>query len=62
MKKYYTKQRTMGLILVLLSVITTLLTGGDPTVALLLSPAGLYLICTKEKIIYDDVENNEEES
>ena len=49
---YYLKQKLCGLILVIIGVITPLICDGDATVSLLLIPLGLYLIFTKNKIMF----------
>ena len=49
---YYLKQKLYGPILVIIGVITPIILDGDATVSLLLIPLGLYLIFTKNKIMY----------
>ena len=49
---YYLKQKICGLILVIIGVITPIICDGDATVSLLLIPLGLYLIFTKNKIMF----------
>ena len=49
---YYLKQKLCGLIFVIIGVITPIILDGDATVSLLLIPLGLYLIFTKNKIMY----------
>ena len=49
---YYLKQKLCGLIFVIIGVITPIICDGDATVSLLLIPLGLYLIFTKNKIMY----------
>ena len=49
---YFLKQKLCGLILVIIGVITPIICDGDATVSLLLIPLGLYLIFTKNKIMY----------
>ena len=51
-KIYYLKQKLYGLIFVIIGVITPIICDGDATVSLLLIPLGLYLIFTKNKIMY----------
>lgn len=51
-KIYYLKQKLCGLALVFIGVIIPFLLDGDATVSLLLIPLGLYLIFTKNKIMY----------
>ena len=51
-KIYYLKQKLYGLILVIIGIITPIICDGDATASLLLIPLGLYLIFTKNKIMY----------
>ena len=51
-KIYFAKQKGVGVILLLLSVLIPFVTGGDITVSLFLFPLGVFLICTKEKCMY----------
>ena len=61
------KQRCMGLVLVLLSLLVVKMasTGttpedSDATVAVLLGPLGIYMMVTKKYILYDGEEANSE--
>lgn len=61
------KQRCMGLVLVLLSLLVVKMasTGttpedSDATVAVLLGPLGIYMMVTKQYILYDGEEANSE--
>lgn len=49
---YYLKQKLCGLALVCIGVITPLALDGDATASVLVIPLGLYLIFTKNKIMY----------
>ena len=49
---YYLKQKLCGVALVSIGVIIPFILDGDATVSLLLIPLGLYLIFTKNKIMY----------
>ena len=49
---YYLKQKLCGVSLVSIGVIIPFILDGDATVSLLLIPLGLYLIFTKNKIMY----------
>ena len=51
-KIYYLKQTICGLIFVIIGCITPIICDGDATVSLFLIPLGLYLIFTKNKIMY----------
>ena len=51
-KIYYLKQKLCGVVLVSIGVIIPFILDGDATVSLLLIPLGLYLIFTKNKIMY----------
>ena len=50
--KIYLKQKLCGLIFVIIGGITPIICDGDATVSLLIIPLGLYLIFTKNKIMY----------
>lgn len=50
---YYRKQRYLGVALVVLGVLSAIILG-DGTAALLIVPLGLYVACTKERILLDD--------
>ena len=62
MKKYYAKQRGMGILLLILAILVSMIDDGNITALLIVMVPSVYMIFTKEKIIYDDVENKEEES
>ena len=49
---YYLKQKLCGFALVYIGVIIPFILDGDASVSLLLIPLGLYLIFTKNKIMY----------
>ena len=51
-RKYYAKQKLVGLLMIVISVITPLLTG-DATISLIMLPLGLYLIFTKDKCLLE---------
>ena len=51
-RKYYAKQKLVGLWMIVISVITPLLTG-DATIDLITIPLGLYLIATREKCLLE---------
>ena len=51
-KIYYLKQKLCGVALVSIGVIIPFILDGDATVSLLFIPLGLYLIFTKNKIMY----------
>ena len=51
-KIYYLKQKLCGLIFVIIGCITPIICDEDATVSLLIIPLGLYLIFTKNKIMY----------
>ena len=56
-KLYYIKQKLIGLLLIVLSVISAIVTG-DGTASLFLVPVGIYVTLTKEMIIADDYLND----
>lgn len=51
-RKYYAKQKLVGLLMIVISVITPLLTW-DATIDLITIPLGLYLIATREKCLLE---------
>lgn len=53
-KRYFRKQKIMGLVMVLLGFVTMVVTGGDPTLVFFFGPIGLYTIFTKKMVIYDE--------
>lgn len=48
---YYLKQKAMGLVLTIISVIIPMI-DGDATVSIFLMPIGLHMIFTKQRVIY----------
>ena len=52
--RYFRKQRIYGLGLILMGIISAILLEGDITVALLIIPAGLAVLFSKDMCIYDD--------
>lgn len=53
-RRYFRKQKLMGLALALLGVLSAFILEGDITVAILLVPFGLYVVFTKEMLWMDD--------
>ena len=53
-QKYFLKQKAIGLVLIVGTVIVALLVGGDITGALITIPVGLCLCFTKKMIWMDD--------
>ena len=51
-KRYFIKQRLIGILMIVLSIISVKLTG-DGTVTLLLLPIGIFTTFTKEMVITD---------
>lgn len=54
MKKRIHRQRRYGAALVLLGVLSAVIGGGDITAALVLVPLGIWMLCTKEAILYEE--------
>ena len=54
MKKRIHRQRRYGAALVLLGVLSAVIGGGDITAALVLVPLGLWMMCTKEAVLYEE--------
>ena len=61
MKKYYAKQRGIGILLLVLATLASIIGDGNIAPLLIVMVPSAYMIFTKEKIIYDDVEKNDEE-
>lgn len=51
-KRYFIKQKLIGILIIIVSVISVKLTG-DGTAALLLLPIGIFTTLTKEMVITD---------
>lgn len=49
---YYLKQKLVGTMMLVISIVTPILTG-DATIDLVTIPLGLYLIATREKCLLD---------
>lgn len=49
--KYFFVQRLTGVVLLLLTVLGVMVTGGDATMALITVPLGMYLLLTKEMVL-----------
>lgn len=62
MKKYYRKQRLMGIALLLLSVFVAIMDNGNITVLLLMLIPSVEMIFTDKKIICDDNEDKKGKS
>ena len=50
---YFRKQKRLGLFMVILAIVSSILLG-DATVGLLLGGLGLYVMFTKDMVMYDD--------
>lgn len=53
-KRYFRKQKFLGLILILLGFISVILTDGDLTAAIIVVPMGTHVFLTKEHVMWDD--------
>lgn len=49
---YKAKQKLLGLLAIGVSITSPLLLNGDATISLLILPLGIYILFTKEKVIY----------
>ena len=49
---YKTKQKLLGLLAIAASIASPLLLGGDATISVIMLPLGIYMLFTKEKVIY----------
>lgn len=52
--KYFRKQRILGAILIAVGILSAIILGGNITAAILLVPAGLYIVFTKKPVITDE--------
>ena len=49
---YKAKQKMMGVALIIISILIPIVNDGDATTSLIILPLGLYLLFTREKVIY----------
>ena len=49
---YYAKQKFIGLLAIGISIASPLLLDGDATISVIMLPLGIYMLFTKEKVIY----------
>ena len=49
---YYAKQKLLGILAIGISIASPLLLDGDATISLIMLPLGIYMLFTKEKVIY----------
>ena len=49
---YKAKQKFIGLIAIAVSIASPILLDGDATISVIMLPLGIYMIFTKEKVIY----------
>ena len=49
---YFLKQKMMGIALIIISILIPIINNGDATASLLFLPLGIYVLFTKEKVIY----------
>ena len=49
---YYAKQKFIGLLVIGISIASPILLDGDATISIIMLPLGLYLLFTKEKVVY----------
>ena len=49
---YKAKQKLLGVVAIAASIASPLLLGGDATVSLIILPLGIYVLFTKEKVVY----------
>ena len=53
MRKYFIKQKLIGLALIMCGIIAPVILDGDATVSVLILPLGAYLIFTRNCVIID---------
>ena len=49
---YKAKQKLLGVVAIGVSIASPLLLNGDATISLIMLPLGLYILFTKEKVVY----------
>ena len=49
---YKAKQKLLGILAIGISIVSPLLLDGDATISLIMLPLGIYVLFTKEKVIY----------
>ena len=49
---YYAKQKFIGLLAIGISIASPILLDGDAAISIIMLPLGLYLLFTKEKVVY----------
>lgn len=49
---YKAKQKLLGVVAIGISIASPLLLDGDATISLIMLPLGIYVLFTKEKVIY----------
>lgn len=55
---YFIKQKLIGLSLILISILSSIV-DGEGTIGLLLIPLGIWLMVSKQELIYDSSEERE---
>ena len=53
MRKYFLKQKLIGLVLIICGILAPVILDGDATVSVLFLPLGAYLIFTRNCVIID---------
>ena len=53
MRKYFIKQKLIGLVLIMCGILAPVILDGDATVSVLFLPLGAYLIFTRNCVIID---------
>jgi hypothetical protein len=51
LKKYYIKQKLIGLLMLTIGVIMPIIDNGDATFSLLALPLGVYLVATRKRVM-----------
>ena len=49
---YNAKQKLLGVVAIIASIASPLLLDGDATISLIMLPLGIYMLFTKEKVVY----------
>ena len=53
MRKYFIKQKLIGLVLIMCAILAPVILDGDATVSVFMLPLGAYLIFTRNRVIID---------
>ena len=49
---YKAKQKLLGVVAIAASIVSPILLDGDATISIIMLPLGIYILFTKEKVVY----------